>query len=232
MKVVAESFRLTLAKACTAMSVMLTPEQLDKYTRYYQLLIEWNSRVNLTSVTSGFDAALKLFADSLSVLPFIGTGKTLLDIGSGGGFPGLVIKIARPELTVHLVDSKRKKVNFQKQVIHELGLHQTASYCIRLHDKKKIEEITGLGKYEVIVARAVGSINSIAGWSFPFLETGGVVLVMKGPNYAQELPLEKSGEFKISSIDRYHLPLSGHERNIITLTQGNERERRGWTVME
>ena len=224
MKVVAESFRLTLAKACTAMSVMLTPEQLDKYNQYYQLLMEWNSRINLTSVTSGFDAALKLFADSLFVLPFIGTGKTLLDIGSGGGFPGLVIKIARPELVVHVVDSKRKKVNFQKQVIHELGLRQTASYCIRLNGKQKIEEFTGLGKYEVIVARAVGSINSIAGWSFPFLEDNGVVIVMKGPNYAQELPLKKSGELKISGIDRYYLPLSGHERNIITLTHGDTQK--------
>ena len=188
--------------------------------RYYRLLLEWNRRINLTAVTDPREAAIKLFVDSLCVLPHVKRAGMLLDVGSGAGFPGLVLKIAAPELTVHLVESVRKKVSFQQQVILELGLKGAHTHCARLGEHL----IPGLPlrAFDTVVFRAVGSLRDLVGLALPYLAPAGVIAAMKGPAVRDELSAIPVPEAEVDRVFRYRLPLVGHERTIVLLRQRPE----------
>ena len=160
------------------------PEKLEIYLR---LLLEWNTKMDLTAVEEEEDLLDKHFADSLTVLrtDLVKPGASLVDVGTGAGFPGMVLAMARPDLHVVLMDAQRKRLKFLEAVAAEAGtgnaeiLHARAEDAAR--DRKHREQ------YDIAAARAVAPLNVLAEYLLPFVKVGGCALCWKGPALKQEL---------------------------------------------
>lgn len=179
-------FETHLKEAAAACGLNLSEEQVAQFNRYYELLVDWNTRMNLTAITEPKDVAVKHIIDSLSSYDpaLFPAGTALIDVGTGAGFPGLPLKIFAPELKLTLVDSLAKRVNFLETVAGELGLkgvrciHGRAEDLAR--DKKHREH------YDVACARAVARLNVLAEYLMPFVRPGGTLLALKGRSYQEE----------------------------------------------
>ncbi len=163
----------------------MTPAQAAQFVRYYELLAEWNAKFNLTAITDEAGVLARHFADSLSVLPALpASAKMLLDVGTGAGFPGIPIKIMRPELDVTLMDSTQKKLGFCDEVTRALGLAGIRTAHARAeeaaHDARHRE------RYDAVVARAVAAMPTLAEYLLPFVKVGGVCIAMKGSDAKEE----------------------------------------------
>lgn len=214
---VGDSFAHTLKAGAKELGISMASDHVELYLHYFLLLMEWNRRHNITAVKDQREAAIKLFLDSLAPLDFLPTEGCLLDVGSGGGFPGIPIKIALPVLTVHLVESSRKKVSFQKQVILELGLKKIYAHHMCLGEDK--DGLLSQQSFDVVISRAVGPLWQLAETGLPYLKPEGIILAMKGPKVERELSaIEKSG-LRVREIVRYRLPLLHHPRSIVILNR-------------
>ncbi len=161
----------------------LSDLQIDKLVRYYELLVEWNEKINLTAITEEKDVATKHFLDSMSAIStgYV-KGKTI-DVGCGAGFPGLVLKIAKPEIELTLLDSLNKRINFLKTVCDELGITDIDFVHSRAEDgARRIRE-----QFDTVVSRAVANMTVLSELCIPFLKIGGRFLALKGPLAEQEL---------------------------------------------
>ncbi len=184
-KLTVEAFILALKEA----GITLTEQQTTQFEQYFNLLVARNEQVNLTAITEQNDVYLKHFYDSLTVLFYEKDlnipGKTLIDIGTGAGFPSLPLKIILPELKITMVDSLQKRVNFLQDVVTDLGL----SHVEIVHGRA--EDIGQNSKYreqfDYATARAVARTSVLAEYTLPFVKIGGQFLVMKGSAAQQEL---------------------------------------------
>ncbi len=158
----------------------LASNAVEKFERYYALLVEWNERFNLTAITEKNDVFVKHFLDSISAAPLIPQNARVLDIGAGAGFPSLPLKIARDDLSVTCVDSVNKKVTFLGTVIDELGLKNARAIHSRAEDLPK----TG---YDSVVSRAVASLNVLCEYCLPFVKIGGALIAYKSEKTDEEL---------------------------------------------
>lgn len=167
-------------------SVILGSEALDRFEKYAELLIETNKEVNLTSITEPNDIVIKHFVDSLSLLSAIELKEkaTIIDVGTGAGFPGIALLIARPDLSITLLDSTKKKLSFIEQVLNELEL--TASTChMRAEDAGKNPRYRE--SFDFAVARAVSNMRELSEYCLPFVKLGGEFIAMKGARAEDEL---------------------------------------------
>jgi 16S rRNA (guanine527-N7)-methyltransferase len=182
-------------------------------------LLRWNRHVNLTAITVLEEVVERHLVDSLTLVSMLSGTERVLDVGSGGGFPGLPLKIVMAGLRLVSVDAVAKKINFQRHVIRRLGL----SGCLALHTR--IEEVPRWEGFEdgfdVIVSRALASLDDFARLALPSLAPGGRLIAMKGPDGAGELCQKKMAlaDLKVGcdGIERKTLPGSGAERLLITL---------------
>ncbi|MBO5076849.1 MAG: 16S rRNA (guanine(527)-N(7))-methyltransferase RsmG [Clostridia bacterium] len=162
----------------------LSPAQAEQFEKYCALLAEWNKVMNLTAIVDPDEVAVKHFADSLTLLPYLdraGT-RTLIDVGTGAGFPGIPLKIMRPELEVTLLDSLEKRVRFLDTVTCELGLSGIRTIHARAEDAGRDRKLRG--QFDASVARAVAPMNVLCEYCLPFVRPDGKFFAMKGP--AQE----------------------------------------------
>lgn len=159
----------------------LTEKQLEQFQRYYAILVEVNQVMNLTAITEEDEVGVKHFADSLTLLPYLERFgvKSLADIGTGAGFPGIPLKIACPELQVTLIDSLEKRVGFLNRVIEELGLTGICAVHARAEDAGR--DPAYRSQFDMAVARAVAPMNILAEYCLPFVRVGGHFVAMKGP---------------------------------------------------
>ena len=167
----------------------ITDKQLEQFARFKKNLLEWNNRMNLTAITDDEDVWQKHFADSLTLLPFLPAPSErplrLIDVGCGAGFPGLPIKIMRPDISMTMLDSLRKRIFFLEDTISRLGF--TDIECIHARAEDFVKE-NGRGRqYDICTSRAVARLNKLCKWCLPFVKNGGVFLAMKGPDTAVEL---------------------------------------------
>lgn len=164
----------------------LTDEQEQRLHRYIDLLLAANERMNLTRIADRSAAEVGHVGDSLTILPFLPKEAfSLVDVGSGGGVPGLPLAIARPDARVLLVESTQKKAAFLQEAAKELGLVNVTVSPMRAED---IAFSPAREKYDVAVARAVGAMAFLAEWCLPLVKKGGKFLAMKGAKIAEELP--------------------------------------------
>ena len=209
----------TLARGADELGIKLTQDQLDKFKTYYQLLVEANKIVNLTSIVEEQEVAVKHFIDSLTCLKAIPleTSINLVDIGAGAGFPGIPLKICLPEFSVILVESQEKKVNFMRKVISELGLKNIHAVHARAEDIGRNMEYRETK--DLVVARAVASVGVLAEYCLPIVRVGGVFLAMKGPGAGEEVDRAKraigllGGE--VAKTISLSLPVTGDERSLV-----------------
>lgn len=175
-----------LAAGAEALGVPLNEKQLGQFAQYAALLEEWNARMNLTRVAQGEIVPLH-FLDSLTVLSAVEGPLTggLLDVGTGAGFPGLPLKIVQPELSVTLLDSTRKKLDFLDAVIGALGLQGIKTLHSRSEEAGR--DNRHREKYDVVTARAVARLNVLSEWLLPLVKPGGVAIAMKSAAADEEI---------------------------------------------
>ncbi len=174
-----------LREYTTAFGVQLSEEMCAKFDRYAQLLVEWNQKMNLTAIVEPDDIVLKHFADSLTALPLLPQreGITLVDVGTGAGFPAVALAIARPDLRVTLLDSLNKRLLFLQEVCRELGL---SAQTVHARAEEGGRDPSLRERFDVATARAVAALPVLSEYCLPFVKTGGVFLAMKGPESDEE----------------------------------------------
>ena len=190
-------------------------EAAEKLVRYYEMLIDWNRRMNLTAITDEGEVLTKHFADSLLPERLIPKGAAVIDVGTGAGFPGLPLAIARGDIRLTLLDSLNKRVGFLKEVCAELKID---AECIHARAEDGGRSPALREKFDVAVSRAVARVSPRAEYTVPFIKVGGVSLMYKGPQAEEEL---KEGQRALEllccegRIERF--PASWGERNVIVL---------------
>ena len=167
-------------------SVSLPANALESFTLYGNLLLEWNEKINLTAIKEPDEIVVKHFIDSLSLLKIINpkAGESLIDVGTGAGFPGMVIKILRPELNVTLLDGHAKRFIFLEDLQNQLGI-KTENLHLRAELASKDTKYRE--KFDYATARAVARLNTLAEYCMPFVKVGGKFISMKGPGAEEEL---------------------------------------------
>ena len=192
--------------------------QLRQLEQYYHLLIEWNEKVNLTRITEEKEVYLKHFYDSLTISRSIDLTKkqSLCDIGTGAGFPGIVLKIVFPNLSIVLIDALQKRVNFLNLVIKELKLDN----IVAIHERAEIYAKNNREKFDIVTSRAVANLNELLEYSIPLVKEKGFFVPMKANCEAEiehsMIMLEKLFS-KIVHIDDFSLPYNGGHRTIIRI---------------
>jgi 16S rRNA (guanine527-N7)-methyltransferase len=210
----------SLAGMLMKMGVSVPEESLKDLLWFRDELLRWNRSINLTAITEPAEALEKHLVDSLTLKPFIPGGSTLLDIGSGGGFPALPLKIADPSLTVWSVDASGKKIAFQKHVARTLSLNRFNALHLRAEE---LPHYQNLPLFDFVVARAFSSIGTILRLSLPLLKEGGQVVAMKGAEASREL-VDAGPDIAMNHMvccHRHHLqlPSSGAIRSLLFFTK-------------
>lgn len=196
------------------LGIELTKEQLNQLDKFYKLLIEWNNKINLTRIVGEEEVYLKHFYDSLTIAKVLDLKekKTLCDVGTGAGFPGVVLKIVYPNLKVTLVDSLLKRVNYLNEIIKELELTDIEAIHVRGEDFR--------GNFDVVTSRAVANIEKLIKYTMHLIDNNGVFIALKG-NIDNELidsvkqKIEK--KYKIIKIEKFKLPIEESQRSILVI---------------
>lgn len=205
-----EEFLIELEK----LGIILTEQQQNQLEEFYKLLISWNEKINLTRITSKEDVYLKHFYDSLTIVKAVNLNeiKTLCDVGTGAGFPGIVLKIVYPHLEITLVDALQKRVNYLNEVIKDLELKDIIAIHTRGEDLKE--------KYDVVTARAVANIEKLLGYTMHLVKKDGIFVAMKG-NITEELTerVKKNISLKYETIkiEEFKLPYEESQRSLIVI---------------
>ena len=203
-------FRDALVQAAGEYSLLLTEEQIASFTQYFEMLVEWNEKMNLTAITDPTEVAVKHMIDSLSCYDeaIFKKGAKIIDVGTGAGFPGLPLKIFRPDLKLTLFDSLNKRILFLKAVAHELGITDIEFVHSRAEDGGRNKQHRE--QYDIVVSRAVARLSVLSELCLPFVAVGGFFIALKGSQYSQEIKESTSalrllgGE--IAKIENVKLP--------------------------
>ena len=201
------------------LNLTLTEEQIEKFYNYMNLLIEWNKKINLTAIVEPKDIILKHFIDSLTIEKYIKKGENIIDVGTGAGFPGIPLKIAREDLKITLADSLNKRINFLNEVINKLDLKNIETIHTRAEElgkNKKYRE-----KFDIATSRAVANMSTLSEYLIPFIKVEGKCICMKSSDIDTELENAKNAinilGCKIESKDKFNLPNSDLGRSVIIL---------------
>jgi 16S rRNA (guanine527-N7)-methyltransferase len=199
-----------LKKGLKDLSLAYTGEQIKAFITYLSELKKWNKAYSLTSLKTDEDIIIKHFLDSLLYLKAIPGGEVnIADVGSGAGFPGIPIKIVRPEIVLYLVEPSRKKAGFLRHIVRTLGLQRIEIV------EKRIEEIKSL-TVDIAVTRALFDVKDFCRKAFPLLKEGGRLVMSKGPRVNEELKAVRDMDYKLMTLT---LPLSTIKRFIVVITK-------------
>lgn len=209
-----------LADGARELGLELNAEQLDQFSRYADLLIEWNARFNLTSIVDPRDIVIKHFLDSLSVLKALPLKtRRLIDVGAGAGLPGLPIKIARPDVTVVLVEATRKKCDFLAAAIKDLKVYNVFVVNARAEDAGR--DSHHRESYDVAVARAVADLPVLAEYLLPLVKVGGVAVAQKSKGVEDEIERADTAILLLGGLSAEVVPVRVpgllDERNLIVI---------------
>lgn len=203
------------------LGINITKDKLDKLEKYYNLLIDYNKVMNLTGITDHDEVYLKHFYDSLTLAKVVDLNnyKTLCDIGTGAGFPGIVLKIFYPNLKITLIDSLNKRIIFLNKVIEELELEG----IIAIHSRIEEYGIKNRDLFDIVTARAVAPLNILLEYSIPILKVNGLFLPMKAnlENEKYDNALKKLN-CTLEKTEQFLLPIENSNRSILLIKKQNE----------
>lgn len=208
-----------LAEQAETCKIAVSPEQAGQFQTYAELLVEWNRKMNLTAITEPKEIAVKHFLDSILLLKAveIPRGSSLIDVGTGAGFPGVALAILRPDIRLTLLDSLRKRLVFLKDLLEHLNLTAELLHS-RAEEAGRKKEYRG--KFDFASARAVARLPVLCEYCLPFLKSGGVFAAMKGPGGEGELKDAQKAiallGCKTEECRSYRLP-GGDARTLITI---------------
>ncbi|WP_163655339.1 16S rRNA (guanine(527)-N(7))-methyltransferase RsmG [Listeria sp. PSOL-1] len=217
-----EQFRIALQEK----DIELSGKQMLQFSQYYEMLVEWNEKMNLTAITKEKEVYLKHFYDSISAAFFMDFTQfhSICDVGAGAGFPSIPLKICFPHLKVNIVDSLNKRITFLNEVAKELHLSDVAFY----HDRAESFGQNKLHreKYDLITARAVARMSVLAELCLPLAKKGGVFLVMKAAQAEEEIQSAKQAITvlggKVAEYFSFQLPIENSERNLYLIKKTKE----------
>lgn len=195
-------------------------ECLDAFDMYYHTLVEWNEKMNLTGITEPRDVALKHMIDSLTVYrkAYFPEGASVIDVGTGAGFPGVPLAIYQPHLAITLLDSLQKRLTFLGEVLR-LCHRDVRLVHARAEDAGRLTEHRD--RYDVAVSRAVARLYRLVEWCLPFVKVGGVLLAMKGAKWQEEVEEAKKAIFllggNLETVHEVNLPELDDKRAIIVI---------------
>lgn len=209
-----------------SLGVNLTEGQIEDFLIYYEMLVEWNQKMNLTAITEYDDVMKKHFVDSMSLVKAYDVTKkaSVIDVGTGAGFPGLVLKIAFPKLQITLLDSLNKRVQFLDAVIDKLGLSEVETIHGRAEDFAKPGKLRG--KFDLCVSRAVANLSTLSEYCLPFLKVNGLFISYKSEKVFEEAAAaEKAISVlggKMKEQIEFQLPDSDIYRNLVVIEKRKE----------
>ena len=212
-------------KEVEKLGIKVTEEQLKKLDKYYELLIEWNDKINLTSITKKEDVYLKHFYDSLTLFKAYDLTKNIkvLDVGTGAGFPGIVLKIFFDNIDITLVDALSKRINFLNEVIIELQLKNITAIHSRIEDFAKENR----EQFDLVTSRAVARLNILNELCLPLVKVEGYFIPMKA-NIEGELEESKNSlkilNSNIENIINFSLPIENSIRNLVVIKKQKKSE--------
>ncbi|AFS79911.1 16S rRNA methyltransferase GidB [Gottschalkia acidurici 9a] len=177
----------TLISGCKELGIELNEKKIEQFRLYKELLQEWNEKINITAITDDVEVDIKHFLDSITIFKTqkIIKGKSIIDIGTGGGFPGVPIKIMEDGTDVTLFDSLNKRLIFLNEVISKLGLENIRTIHGRAEEYGIKEEYRE--SFDIATSRAVASLNILSEYCLPFVKVGGYFIAMKGPEVEEEI---------------------------------------------
>ncbi len=215
------TFNEEMLEKSSVLGVRFSVEQIDKFYKYMNLLIEWNEKMNLTAIIEPSEIILKHFIDSITILKEIKDQEMVVDVGTGAGFPGIPLSIMNPTLKITLVDSLNKRLIFLQEVINELNLKNVELVHARAEEfgqNNKFRE-----KFDIATSRAVANLSTLSEYLLPLVKSNGKVISMKASNAKEEIKdAQKAIEIlggKIKSIDEFNLPQSDIGRTIIVINK-------------
>ncbi len=228
MEIGSEKWKRLIIDGAGHFGVRINRDQAQQLALHAALMLKWNRTTNLTAITDSMDVAVKHFLDSIIMGPLISTGATVLDIGSGAGFPGIPLKIVIPSLQVTLIDASRKKISFLKHAIRTLNFENIEAHHVRAEDFAKKP---AANRFDVITSRALSSIKDFVLMAAPLLAKDGVIIALKGPDLQQQIEVLQqqadthTGLLNIGNVqyslkvETYTLPYLELQRSIIIFKQ-------------
>lgn len=192
------------------LGILLNEEQIEQFYKYMDLLLEWNQKINLTAITEPEEIIQKHFVDSITIEKYLNKNAEIIDVGTGAGFPGIPLKIIRPDLKITLLDSLNKRVNFLNNVIENLELSSIYSIHARVEEFGKVSQYRE--KFDVATSRAVANLATLSEYLIPLVKQGGYAISMKGSEVNEEIEQSKKAinilGGKIEKVDTFKLPQS------------------------
>lgn len=216
-------FSKYLVDGLKEINIKLNDEQIEKFYKYMNLLIDWNTKINLTAITEPKEIIVKHFIDSLTINKYINNNQTIIDVGTGAGFPGIPISIVREDCKIVLMDSLNKRINFLNDVKDKLHLENVETIHSRAEELGQNSNYRE--KFDIAVSRAVAPLNILSEYLLPFVKIDSYALCMKGANIDEELKSSENAikilSGKLVHIDEFMLPNSDFNRNIIVIKKVN-----------
>lgn len=212
-------FKSKLKESAKKIGVSLDDNMLDKFYKYKNMVLEWNKKINLTAITDDLEFIIKHFVDSLTINKYIEPGKTIIDIGTGAGFPGIPIKILNKGNKVVLFDSLNKRIRVLEDIVEEINLENVD--LIHGRAEETFKNIKYREQYDIAVSRAVANLNILVELMLPAVKVGGKCICMKGNNIENEIreakkAIEELGG-EIYKVEKIILPELKLERNIVVI---------------
>lgn len=196
------------------LNIEVTEEKINKLEKFYELLIDWNNKINLTRIVEKEEVYLKHFYDSLTIVKEVNLNEinTLCDVGTGAGFPGIVLKIFYPHLKITLVDSLLKRVNYLNTIIKDLELNNIVAIHARGEDVKE--------KFDIVTSRAVANIEKLVTYTMHLTNKNGKLVALKGDidkELTEDVKRKLERKYIIEKINKFELPIEESKRSLVIL---------------
>lgn len=218
-----EEIKKFIEEKSKEIGINLSETEIDCFYCYMQNLLEWNEKINLTAITDEKDIVIKHFIDSIIINKEV-VGKTMIDIGSGAGFPGIPLKIINDKMNVVLLDAVNKKVTFINDTINKLNLKDVIAIHGRAEDYAHNDEYRE--KFDIAISRAVSNMTTLVEYMLPFVKVGGKCLCLKGPSVQEELDVAENAirilGGRIESVNKYDL--EDNERTLVVISKEKSTE--------